>query len=65
MLTMTNSDIPLNIYTQTFCGSLAPQVGSVSEYIYSSEYNYYYYHISMIILVLYNTILLIHYYLFI
>jgi len=32
MLTMTNNDIPLNIYTQTFCVSLAPQVASASEY---------------------------------
>lgn len=65
MLTMTNNDIPFNKYTQTFCGSLAPQEAPVSEYIYLSEYNYYDYHISMIILLLYNTILLIHYYLFI
>ena len=65
MLTMTNNDIPLNIYTQTFCVSLAPQKVPMSEYIYSSEHNYYDYHISMIILILYNTILLVYYYLFI
>ena len=64
MLTMTNNDIPLNIYTQTFCVSLAPQITPMSEYIYSSEHNYYDYHISMIILILYNTILLVYYYIF-
>lgn len=56
---MTNNDIPLNIYTQTFCWSLAPQTGPVSEY------NYYDHHISTIILILYNIILLIYYCLFI
>lgn len=64
MLTMTNNDIPLNIYTQTFCVSLDLQIAPESEYIYSSEHNYYDYHISMIILILYNTILLVYYYIF-